>query len=476
MATIKQIKDSDGNVHDILSTIGYGTCDTAAATAAKVATIEDTSWTLKVGSIIGIKYTYSNTAGSPTTPVTLNVNSTGAKNIWYNNAKYTSTSSNICGYAKRVIYYMYDGTYWVWMNSGSLDGNTNTVPCIQIETAAATADKVGTCTNYSLLAKSYAHANVRYSNSAQSALTLNVNSKGAKTIYINGTASSASNYTLPAGTYIIYYDGTNYHFRTDGKLPNVDIPAVGNGKITIKQAGTEKGSFTVNQSGDTTIELTDNNTTYNTVTSIATGLCPKLPNDTTKYLRGDGTWVTPPDNNSHYTSKNIVGSSSTATANAAVTSNGVYLNHLEESVVKSSHKISGSGTVSVSSDSNGNITITGSNHPSPGDGKITIVQEGIEKGSFTLNQSANATIELKDTLYDPLLVEVSYDELKELRDGSALIPGQQYRITDYVTTTTQENTESAGHEFDIIVTALNEYTLSEEAHAIQNVFDGYFDG
>lgn len=38
------------------------------------------------------------------------------------------------------------------------------------------------------------------------------------------------------------------------------IPTVGNGTITIKQAGTVKGSFTTNQSGSTTIELTDNNT------------------------------------------------------------------------------------------------------------------------------------------------------------------------------------------------------------------------
>ena len=38
------------------------------------------------------------------------------------------------------------------------------------------------------------------------------------------------------------------------------IPTVGNGTITIKQAGASKGSFTMNQSGNTTIELTDNNT------------------------------------------------------------------------------------------------------------------------------------------------------------------------------------------------------------------------
>lgn len=38
-------------------------------------------------------------------------------------------------------------------------------------------------------------------------------------------------------------------------------PAIGDGKITIKQGGVEKGSFTVNQSGPTTIELTDTKVT-----------------------------------------------------------------------------------------------------------------------------------------------------------------------------------------------------------------------
>ena len=38
------------------------------------------------------------------------------------------------------------------------------------------------------------------------------------------------------------------------------IPTVGNGTVTIKQAGTNKGTFTMNQSGNTTIELTDTDT------------------------------------------------------------------------------------------------------------------------------------------------------------------------------------------------------------------------
>ena len=40
------------------------------------------------------------------------------------------------------------------------------------------------------------------------------------------------------------------------------IPSVGNGTVTITQNGAKKGSFTLNQSGNATIALTDNNTVY----------------------------------------------------------------------------------------------------------------------------------------------------------------------------------------------------------------------
>lgn len=61
-----------------------------------------------------------------------------------------------------------------------------------------------------------------------------------------------------------------------------------------------------------------------------------------------------------HTSKNIVGDSTTANANKAVTTDdGVYLNHLESNSTTptSSHKITGSGSAKVTSDSSGNITI-----------------------------------------------------------------------------------------------------------------------
>lgn len=101
------------------------------------------------------------------------------------------------------------------------------------------------------------------------------------------------------------------------------IPSVGNGGITIKQGGTAKGTFTVNQSGATTIELDDNDT--------------------------------------HYTSKNVVGSSADDTNNTttALTNGNVYLNSVENGSVTSSHNIKGIGGTTVSTDTSGNIVIKG---------------------------------------------------------------------------------------------------------------------
>lgn len=61
------------------------------------------------------------------------------------------------------------------------------------------------------------------------------------------------------------------------------IPTVGNGTVTITQNGTSKGTFTMNQSGNTTIALSDTNTntTYSTGTASYSG--------TTKLYTGTGT-------------------------------------------------------------------------------------------------------------------------------------------------------------------------------------------
>lgn len=71
-------------------------------------------------------------------------------------------------------------------------------------------------------------------------------------------------------------------------------------------------------------------------------------------------------------------------------------------------------------------------------------------------------------------IETTYDNLVNLRNNSQLIPGWQYRITDYVTTTAQADTQSVGHQFDVIVTADDESTLNKVARACLHEGDTYF--
>lgn len=75
----------------------------------------------------------------------------------------------------------------------------------------------------------------------------------------------------------------------------------------------------------------------------------------------------------------------------------------------------------------------------------------------------------------PALVSVTHSELVTLRNESKLIPGQQYRITDYVATTIDPESRSANHPFDIIVTADSENVLNENARAIAHEGDTYFE-
>ena len=82
-------------------------------------------------------------------------------------------------------------------------------------------------------------------------------------------------------------------------------------------------------------------------------------------------------------------------------------------------------------------------------------------------------LENKEGLQE-FMTNVTWSELVSLRDNGELVAGRLYRITDYVTTTTQENTQSAGHRFDIIVLALDGHTLAEEAWAIYSMEDYYF--
>lgn len=104
--------DGSANIHH------YGTCETAAATAAKVATIDSETFTLAAGAMVFIKMTYANGVANPT----LNVNSTGAKSIKRYGTTAPSTSAATSWQAGSVVGFVYDGSYWQmigWLNDNT---------------------------------------------------------------------------------------------------------------------------------------------------------------------------------------------------------------------------------------------------------------------------------------------------------------------------------------------------------------------
>lgn len=83
----------------------YGTCQTAAEAAAK--TVPLSGFSLFTGATIAVMFSNGNTAANPT----LNVNSTGAKAIYYRNAALTASTASII--AKNGVYlFVYSGSYW----------------------------------------------------------------------------------------------------------------------------------------------------------------------------------------------------------------------------------------------------------------------------------------------------------------------------------------------------------------------------
>lgn len=100
-----------GDDHFVAST-AYGTCATAAGTAAKVVVMDDFD-TLLTGVTIHVLFQNSNTAESPT----LNVNNTGAKPIYSVGITSPGTTPEESWYANSIMTFTYDGSAWR-MNDG----------------------------------------------------------------------------------------------------------------------------------------------------------------------------------------------------------------------------------------------------------------------------------------------------------------------------------------------------------------------
>lgn len=127
--------------------VGYVTCDTAAGTAAKVITVTGLS-NLTTGIRLLVKMTNNNTA----TNSTLNINSLGAKPLYYNN---TRVSGDNAWEAGEIVDIYYDGANFYSGNFQGGSGEGGNLILVWNTDAATTRKQVKQSDRKSLLQISY---------------------------------------------------------------------------------------------------------------------------------------------------------------------------------------------------------------------------------------------------------------------------------------------------------------------------------
>ena len=296
-----------------------GSCTGNAATATKAtqdsAGQQINTTYIKGLSVSGKTITYTKGDGTTGTITTQDTNTTYTADtgIKLNGTKFQHTNSVTAGTAQGDA------------NKTLSWGGTFTIPTVTYDAQGHITGK-GTTT---MTMPSNPNSDTKVTN------TLNTTAKA----YITGTTSASTN----TGTQV--FDTGVYLDTTAGVLT----------------AGTFKGKLTGN--ADSATKATQDsagqqiNTTYIKALSVS--------GKTITNTKGDGTTgtITTQDTNTdtHHQAKNIVGASTTATANATSSNGSTYLNLIENGAVRSTHKITGSGATTVTSDSNGNITISSTN-------------------------------------------------------------------------------------------------------------------
>lgn len=181
-------------------------------------------------------------------------------------------------------------------------------------------------------------------------------------------------------------EGVDQYTFNGSSAKSLDIKAGTNvtllaeeGSVTISSTNTDTkysagtglslSGTTINHSNSVTTgtDISGTSNISNTVGTTASISIPYFSYDAQGHITKSGTKTltinTEKNTDTHYTSKNIVGASATASANSAASNGSVFINHLESNSTTptSSHKIIGSGATTVVSDASGNITINSTN-------------------------------------------------------------------------------------------------------------------
>lgn len=194
------------------ATHNYAVCNTAATTATKTVTLS--GFYIYYGARIFIKFTYGSMASSvKITGLYTYGNDTVVRTIAvYDHGAALSRTLAVNG----VYEFVYDGNYWqlvgdvgdVRVDGVKFNGNSSLIHYTTCSTAAATAEKTVSLSNFALVTGAVVIIKFTVTNTA-SEPTLNVNNTGAKAIYYHGSKITGS-YLKANRVFAFVYDGSNY--------------------------------------------------------------------------------------------------------------------------------------------------------------------------------------------------------------------------------------------------------------------------
>ena len=209
--TIPYSTDDNATIKSVVDNISaYVECTTDRSDVNKK--VDLSGFELKTGAKIIVRFTSTSTTTPTSGNMTLNVNNTGAKPIvdGHGNKTIFAYTDHGIFYNNYVCEFVYDGTYWVYLNRDYNSTYTNMTlgngygTC---STAAATTAKVASLSNYNLLVGGY--VSIKFTYDVPANATLNVNDRGAKNIFYKGSKIIAD--VIKAGDLVTFiYDGTQY--------------------------------------------------------------------------------------------------------------------------------------------------------------------------------------------------------------------------------------------------------------------------
>jgi len=261
-------------------------------------------------------------------------------------------------------------------------------------------------------------------------------STGTKIATINDGADGIGAGDMLASVYDTNNDGiVDNSEKVNGHTVNSDVPSNAKFTDTIYSKATIEKDGLMSSTDKTKLDgISDSADSVSFTRSLTSGTKVGTIN-----INGTNTDLYAPTNtDTHYSSKNVVGSAtSTTNTTTALTNGNVYINSVENSKVTSSNKISGSGATTVTTDASGNIIVKSSNT----DEKVKITELATTSAEYPILSQSSTTTGTQTT-------NASKDSDVTLNPNTGVITAKGFKgnLTGNASTSTKATNDSDGNK------------------------------